>query len=420
MRSKIILGAAGVMLAGYALAAEELPIMAWGWPFEVQQQEFTAERLLELRDAGFNHVLQWAPDAKVALRVLDLAQKMHVKVLLHYHDNLKPSEAQINAVKDHPALYAYYVTDEPTPAKCAEIGPAVTRLQKLDPGHFAYINSLGLCECDGQKDGYGVPDGDFKKYLASFFANFDWKVMRFDMYPVFTAQLCENNDFRRPKGPIHIWDKWFPTLEIFRDESQKRGIPFWAFVCCCAIRNHPKYDNPLPTVGHMKVQAYGNLAYGAQGLEYYKYRLRDNVSYNFAPLDRNLKRTPVYDRVRTVNRELQARAKCFVGSKSVRVRHIGNAIPDTCVKFDAEKDLPSWATDLTTDRDALVAVLEKGGRQILVVVNTDMNDELTLKASFKPGVKRVLTDGTTVDPDLYCGQFWLNSGDAEIFVGPKE
>ncbi len=388
-------------------------ITAWGWPFCEKGEEPTLERYHEVAEAGFTEILQNARTEKVALEVLDMAQKAGLKVLLHF-----PLKKEfVDAVKNHPALDSYYVMDEPTPEKMKQIAPIVKNVQEWDPCHSAYVNALGGWEGDGKPGTYGMPDGSYEGYLEEFFKNFDWKVMRQDTYPVFSSLRFEDRPFRRPRGPLCLFERWFPTLEVVKKVSERHQVPTRGFVLCRGLRNHPCFDNPLPAVSHMKLQAYANIAYGAQGLEYFEYRTRAND--NFAPLDRNMKRTAVFDRCREVNMEIQSRAPFFLGARLVKVRHAAKLLPDLCTRFDANADMPSFVTNLKVDRHAVISQFSKEGRDVLLVLNADPNDELTLQLNVKPGTLRVMKDGRRVDPSLYDGEYWLEPGDAELFIGPK-
>ncbi len=402
--------ACAVALTAFVAVAEKLPITAWGWSFDYRQGEVSPERFREVAEAGFTEILQQVPNDKDAIiKVLDMADAAGLKVLLHF----LPTKQNVDAVKNHPALSSYYVYDEPGPKKLKELAQTITEIQSWDPNHPCYVNALGKWEGDGKEGTYGMPDGDYESYLEEFFKNFDWKVVRQDTYPVFSTMRFESRPFRRPRGPLTLFEKWFPTLETVRKVAERHGVPSHGFVLCTSLRNHPCFDNPLPTVAHMKLQAYCNLAYGAQGLEYYEYVRRERD--NYTPLDMDLKRTAVFDRCREVNMELHARASCFLGAKVVKVRHAAKMLPELCVQFDANSDLPKFAKNLSVDRHAVVSHLKKGGRDILMVVNVDPNEELTMHLDVMSGTRRVMKDGREVDPMLYNGEYWLLPGDAEVF-----
>ena len=49
-------------------------------------------------------------------------------------------DALIETVKNHPAMEAYYITDEPGAGAFPGLGKLVAYLRERDPAHLAYIN----------------------------------------------------------------------------------------------------------------------------------------------------------------------------------------------------------------------------------------------------------------------------------------
>ena len=109
-----------------------------------------------------------------------------------------------------------------------------------------------------------------------------------------------------------IRGNYYQNLEIISEEARKLGKPFWAFALSTA---HGSY--PVPNVAQLKLQMYSNLAYGAQGLQYFTYWNPGTETWNFheAPITPEKKRSSVYDFVREVNAELQKRNFVFMRSK---------------------------------------------------------------------------------------------------------
>src|SRR5206468_8751424 len=49
-------------------------------------------------------------------------------------------DALIERVRWHPALYSYFITDEPNATNFPGLGKLVAYLREKDPAHLAYIN----------------------------------------------------------------------------------------------------------------------------------------------------------------------------------------------------------------------------------------------------------------------------------------
>jgi hypothetical protein len=108
------------------------------------------------------------------------------------------------------------------------------------------------------------------------------------------------------------------------DTSKMTGKPYWAFALSCALRHKPGNDYPIPTEGHLRLQQYSNLAYGAQGLWYYNYKKGPvppaKMFSQGHPIAPDGRRSTVYERMRRVNREFQDRALSSWGQKLTRCR----------------------------------------------------------------------------------------------------
>ena len=149
-------------------------------------------------------------------------------------------------------------------------------------------------------------------------------------------------------------------------------------------------------------------------LQYFRY-----YKGGIAPILVDGKRSPVFELVREMNQELQARAFVFMGAKVQKVWHTGVTIPIGTKRLDP-KALPSFVKSFTADRRATLAVswLKNGNTDYLVVLNRDPNDDTEFTATFAPGVKLVRRDGSLAEAGSYANFFWLEPGDVAIFAAP--
>jgi hypothetical protein len=389
--------------------ADEMPIVAWGWPFKSSEVDAAHYRLI--RDCGCNHTIQWVEGLDGIRKCLDAAEEAGIRLLLHSPTVVGDPEKVIPQIKNHPALAAYYLADEPPVQKMKELGAITRRIRAVDDAHPVYMNWFGIV--DDMKRWYGVET--FDEYLDTSIREVPAGLYTFDVYPIYAARF--SRPLTRAKSPLVLRKDWYATLEAVSERSCRTDVPFWAFAAVVPIRNHKAFDNPMPTVAHLKLQQYSNLAYGAQGLQYYDFCPRaqsvENYLLDGAPLSPEGRINPSYWRMAEVNRELQARADVFLGSVPVRIRHAGN-IPQGTLAFDARRDLPGFVTSFVPDGDLLVSVLRKGSREVFVVVNRDPNAVSAFTATFAPGVKYVRKNGTRVPA---CdGAYPMDIGEAEIFV----
>ena len=85
------------------------------------------------------------------------------------------------------------------------------------------------------------------------------------------------------------------------------------------------YHYPVPTIGHLRLQMYADLAYGAQCLQYFTYWTPVGTRWDFhaAPLNADGTKNETYCLIRDFNKEIQARADVFLGCEVRKVSHVG-------------------------------------------------------------------------------------------------
>ncbi len=362
-----------------------LPIMSWiSMP---PGEEFSLERLLEMKDAGINVNFSHTWDYEWALRELDLGKEAGIRIMFMCDKLREQPEETVKAVMNHPALAGYFLKDEPMDDSFDKLWAWAKRILDTDPNHVCYLNLLPT---------YGpFPTlEDYRKHVRHFVEAVPIPLISFDHYPV----IGENT----------LRADWYGNLEVISEESRRVNRPFWAFALSTS---HWSY--PPPTMASLRLQMYSNLAYGAQGLQYFTYWNPTEKEYHDAPITLAGKRSSAYDRIRDMNRELQARAFVFVRSRVIAVNHLGEKIPDGTKRLE---QLPPKVTKLETqNKGAIVSQLEKEGRRYLVIVNRSLTEEMHLTITFEPGVTRILKDGTKVPADKYTDTLWLTPGECEIF-----
>ena len=407
---------AAVSAAASLCAGEKaLPILGWG---AIPSKAATVARYLEAKDAGFTHLSQWCHSPEDAKRLLGMAERTGVKLMIKAGAQMYSNpEGFVKAAKDSPALGFYYVQDEPHIKTLPKIAECIRRIEAADAGHQCYVNLFGTL----RRQMYWTGCNTHEEYLRKVFEALPLKFVSFDQYPVlYDGGRLPEGDFRlKPGQRAYLSHRWYETLEVTSAFAREKGVPMYAFALSTAVSNHISNDNPVATCAYLKLQQYSNLAYGAQLLQYYTYWTpgkKESCKHNNGPISSDGLRSPVFERVREVNRELQARADVFVGCRVKGVWHTGATVPPATKRLQAG-DLPPFVKSLATSDDgAVVSWLENGGCEYLVVVNRSPNDEMTLDVELAEGVEYVRKDGSRVPSGKYVAQFWPGPGDAEIFA----
>jgi hypothetical protein len=367
--------------------AAQMPILAW---YSVPIADAKPDAFQELKECGFTislTVVYLAVQLEGAIRILDAAEKSGVKVMFMCQEAmLEDPEGVVDRIKNHPALYGYCVRDEPTISDIPDLAKVVERIRAVDPNHPVYINLL-----PGSGENYDNYVNTFVDTIHPTFLSFDNHAVHRD----------------------YISSDWWYNIETIRSAANKAGIPFWAFACSLESDSRP-----TTTIGILRLYNYTNLAYGAQCMQYFTYWRPNGPTFTSAtaPIVRG-ERTPIYDLVKEMNEEIQARAGVFVGCSVLQVAHTGESIPEETTRLTS---LPAPLTALDTKGNgAMVSLIENGKWRYLVVVNRNYDGGFDYDIAFDREVAIVERDGSIT---LFGGDqrtMHLGEGDCAIYRWAK-
>ena len=373
------------------LAPQPLPILAW---YGIPANASTVDRFEELREAGFtmNHTF-YSTNDEVA-QALDAAQKAGVKLIISSEELHSNPEGTVKRFMNHPALAGYFLRDEPLCSDFEELGTWARRIQAVDNKHFCYLNLFPTGNSEHFK-ALGVQN--YREYITRFDKAVPLPFLSFDHYPITYDGIKA---------------EWYENLEEIADESRKAGKSFWAFAMATQHWMYPK-----PTLAMLRVEMYSNLAYGAQGLQYFTYWTpAGNQQFDFrgGPIGLDGKRTDVYDLIKTLNAELTAQSGVFVGAQVVWVAHTGSKIPRSTQRLTT---LPDPIKVLETEgTGAVVSLLKNGKHTFMVIVNRDYQKSMDLTFATTENVSRILKDGSIVPANAYTPKIEVDPGDAVIYM----
>ena len=156
--------------------AAEMPILAW---YSIPPAYATLDRYKELQKAGFTINFSHIYSLEAALQSLDLAQQAGIKVMFMCGDALEnDTENVVKQVKDHPALYGYFLRDEPTGADFPALAAWAGRIRAVDPDHEIYLNLLP------NYAGEEMLGSTYEEYVKQFTKTVKTTMLSFDNYPV--------------------------------------------------------------------------------------------------------------------------------------------------------------------------------------------------------------------------------------------
>jgi len=310
MNSCILGGALGALLASVITspAADTTPAPSWkvGAPIVAYwagppMTDATAQQMAE---GGWN--LVWCSNEKE----LEVARRHGLRGLLTDGllapaalDDPKRREqldALIARVSRHPALYAYYLTDEPNASQFPALGRLVAYLRERDPAHLAYINLFPTYANNEQLGNKGDVVTAYKEHLRLYVEQVKPALISYDHY-----QFALKSDL----------DQYFLNLGLIRQAALQAGLPFLNIVQACTWAPEVRR---IPNTNELRYLVFTTLAYGAQAISYYVYACAGHHG-SIASLDGTP--GPLYHALKTYNREFVAIANELQPLRSLAVYH---------------------------------------------------------------------------------------------------
>lgn len=364
----------------------QIPILAW---YSIPPEETTVSRYLELKESGITHNLSFFNDAGSMSGALDTAWKAGIKMIVYCPELKTATEKTVKRFMDHPAVAGYMLRDEPNRSDFPELAEWAGKIRKTDDNNFCYLNLFPNYATEEQ-----LGTKTYQEHVDIFVREVPVQFISFDHYPILGDSLRAN---------------WYENLEIISEAARKSAKPFWAFALSVA---HGKY--PVPTIAQLRLQVFSDLAYGAQGIQYFTYWTPFDTTWNFnnAPVTLDGKRTVVYDRIREVNTEIASLSGIFLGAEVISVSHTGLTPQGTMPLTILPKPIRILKTEGT---GAVVSYLKNGTNSYLVIVNRDFKNPLNLYIDCENYVKRIFKDGSSTPANAYQSKTEIDPGDIAIY-----
>lgn len=293
-------------LAAPGLADEDAPRWRIGKPIVTYWAgpPLTDAVAAQLAEGGWNLVWASEQDLDTAARHGLRAQLQHP--LLHPDSLDDPQrrgelDALVDRVKNHPALYSYFLRDEPSAKDFPGLGRLVAYLRERDPAHLAYINLFPTYANNAQLGTEGDLVTAYREHLRLYMEIVKRDLVSYDHY-----QFRANGD----------GDQYFLNLAMIRETALRAGVPFLNIVQACSWTPSMR----VPNGDELRYLVNTSLAYGAQGISYYVYCWPNHVGGMAAP---DGTPTPLYHAAKVLNRRFEAVAEELQPLKSLAAYHAG-------------------------------------------------------------------------------------------------
>ncbi len=258
----------------------------------------------QMAEGGWN--LVWAREED-----LDVAARHGLRAYLQ-HPLLSPQslddpdrqsqlDALIDRVKAHPALYGYFLRDEPSASDFPGLGKLVAYLRQRDPAHLAFINLFPTYASNAQLGTQGDVVTAYREHLRLYMQIVKPDLVSYDHY-----------HFRADGDG----DQYFLNLAMIRETALQAGVPFLNIIQACSWTPSMR----VPNGDELRYLVYTSLAYGAQGICHYVYGWPNHVGGMVNP---DGTPTSLYPAAKALNHEFEAIAEQLQPLRSLAVYHVG-------------------------------------------------------------------------------------------------
>lgn len=338
------------------LTPEQFPILPWGWT-PASPDVFAGIRECGFNLAGFVNPQDLDQVDRAGLKAIVFDHAAHVTdeaAELGAEEIAQQVQALVSRVKGHPALFGYYLRDEPGVKAYPGLARWSRAFRRADPDALPYIN---LFPNYAQPSQMGVPD--YEQYVQEFLEQVSPPFLSYDNY-----SLMQDGSLR---------SQYFPNLEVMRAAALRAGLPFWNIVLSNA---HFEYAEPTPA--GLRFQVYTSLAYGARGISYFTYFAPDVGNYRLAPINQFGEKTATWDMLREVNLQIHRLGPTYVHLRSVNVFHTReNPVGSRSIESSHFVETISGGSFVVGEFEA------PDGQPYILVVNKDLRQSVPVQVRFK-------------------------------------
>ena len=337
------------------------PIMAWnGAPKD-------PAALQKMRECGLTIAGFAAPGTLDACRAAGLkAIVSDARTSGYDWANVDEAKARKNVaslvakVGRHPAVFGYYLRDEPGVGMFAGLAKVADLIRELSPGKWPYIN---LFPDYANADQLDIPT--YAEYLERFIAACHPSIISYDNYSLMDDGSVRGN--------------YWSNLESVRAACQKHGIEFWNIVLSVAHFSYRELN-----AADFRFEVYTTLAYGGRGISYFTYFTSSTGNYRMAPIDQFGHQTATWYYMQHVNLQIQKLAPTLLQLHSDAVYHIGQ-IPSGA----SGPPTNSLVSSVAGDNFLVGDFTHRDGSRYLMVVNKDLAKSRPCSPQFRTAPRRL-------------------------------
>lgn len=337
------------------------PIMAWNWAPKDRAV------LQKMREAGLTVAGFVAPETLNACRAAGLkAIVSDARTSGYDWNNVDEAKARKNVaslvakVGRHPAVYGYYLRDEPNAAMFPGLAKVANLIRELSPGKWPYIN---LFPDYANADQLGTLN--YAEHLERFIATCHPAILSYDNY-----SLLDDGSVRQ---------SYWSNLEAVRAASKRHHLEFWNIVLATAHFSYRELN-----AADFRFQVYTTLAYGGRGLSYFTYFTPTTGNYRMGAIDQFGHQTPTWYFMQHVNLQVQRLAPTLLQLASDAVYHFGQVPAGAC-----GPPPNSLVSSVGGDSFLVGDFTHRDGSRYVMIVNKDLAKSHPCSPEYRQAPRRV-------------------------------
>lgn len=363
---------------------QEFAILPWDFP-SGDDEVYTQLVQCGFNLAGFVTPGQLETVHQAGLQCLVYDPAIHVSEYpsnLDEHEIMQRVQSVVGQVGNHPAVFGYYLRDEPSAELYPDLAKWVKAFNQVAPHSLPYINLYPI-----YADLKRLGTETYQQYLDAFIETVHPRFISYDHYALMDDGIVRGG--------------YFQNLEVIRSTAQRSNLPFWNIVLSNA---HFRYTEPTPAT--LRFQLFTTLAYGARGIGYFTYFAPPIGNYRLAPIDQFGHKTPTWDMLRNVNLQLHQILPTYLKLKSIQVFHYPDA-PEGCASLESSRLVKA-----ISGKDLLVGEFEnEAGQGYALVVNKNLHYSTRFDIALKSNEPLRMINPYTGNPEAWAGENnWLAPG----------
>ncbi len=307
---------------------------------------------------------EYEPDKKKMTEILDECYAKGIQIILvdrrMTYENISSSDFEtvmrqnIADFGSHPAIYGFYLGDEPGGNYIEDAIKTVHLFRELCPDKEPFINLLPWCpwHCEKTDDSIMLSNHttNYKEKIVDFIRRSGVRILSYDCYMQMQGRISSDK-----------WlDAYFRNLNIFQEAAAETGAELWFTTLATA---HGGYR--CPSQDDLRWEISTAVAHGVQGLFYwFMYAEPYNINYRLHPINQFNERTDTFRWASEENRIFQMiYGSLFCELKLDKVYHIEKTYGGTPLLSEGNDEFIEEVRSYDEDENFVPAILSRFTRE---------------------------------------------------------